>query len=137
MVKLPSHYNLFLVKLVQTFIQNKTYTKDDIEGMIKEYDNIKMRIKGIKIQGDAANEWWDPGLEQIQVIEGFIFEVLGPYHAKSHLTFYSEEKYGPYRIDHKEYYAYLDTGFPNFILQLKSGKRRKVVIFVLPQHDGI
>lgn len=136
MVRVPAQYPGCLVDLVQKFIRNDDYTTEGIEEMIEQYGHLKKRINGIKIQGDAPNEWWDLNPEQFQAIHCFIFEVLGPYHARSHNTFYSEEHHGPYDVNGKEYHAFIDVGFPNFTLQLKGGKRRNVMVFVLPEHGG-
>jgi hypothetical protein len=136
MVRVPAHYPPYLVELVQTMIRNNEHSATDIEQMIEQYGHLEKRINGIKIQGDAPDEWWEPSSEQYQAIHTFIFEVLGPYYSMAHLTFYSEQEHGPYHVGDKEYKVFLDVGFPNFTLQLKGGKRRNVMVFVLPQHDG-
>ena len=136
MVLVPAHYPSYLADLVETFIKNNEHTKEQLETMIQEYDKIEKRINGIKIQGDAHNEWWDPNPQQLQAIHSVIFEILGPYYRRTYLTFYNTETHGPYIVSGKEYTAYLGLGFPNFTLQLKGGKKRNVLVFILPEHDG-
>lgn len=136
MVRVPAHYPSYLRELVQKMISFNQHTTGEIEEMIQQYGDLEKRINGIKIQGDSPNEWWEPNPEQFQAINSFIFEVLGPYYSMAHLTFYSEEHHGPYHVNGKEYHAFLDVGFPNFTLQLNDGKRRNVMVFVLPEHGG-
>ena len=137
MDRIPSHYPEYFTPLVQTFIKSKRYNIDAINLMIQEYDKLKKRIVDIKIQGDQKNEWWDPNEQQTQAINCFIFEILGRYYTCGYLTFYKEEVHGPYEISGNKYEVFIGLNFPNFILKLYDvGRRRKVNISILPEHDG-
>lgn len=137
MNKIPSHYPEYFTPLVQSFIDSKKYTIDEINHMIQEYNELRNRIVNIKIQGDQENQWWDPNDQQTQAINCFIFEILGPYFTRCHLTFYTEETHGPYDISGKNYQVFIGHNFPNFILKLQDiGRRREVNISILPQHNG-
>ena len=136
MEQVPPHTPSHLRELVHEMIIFHERTTVEIEEMIEQYVHLEKRINGIKIQGDSPNEWWEPNPEQFKAIHFFMFKVLGPYYSMSHNVFYSEEHHGPYHVNGKEYHAFLDVGFPNFNLQLKDGKRRNVMVFVLPEHGG-
>jgi hypothetical protein len=136
MEQIPSDYPPYLTTLVQKFIETDKYKKKDIELMIEQYKIVNKRIAGIKIQGDLPNEWWDPNSIQLEVINSFIFEIIGPYYVRSYLSFYHEETHGPYIVSNINYKIFLDLNFPNFKLYREKGKNRRVEIFILPQHNG-
>lgn len=133
---IPTSFPSHLVEFIHRLSSGSKYNSNEIEAMIERYQSFKPRLKGIMIQGDNLNEWWEPNVVQKQVIDWFLFEVISTYESLSHRSFYTSEKHGPYIYNGKEYNVTLDHTYPTFVLQLKGGRKREVQMFILPNHNG-
>jgi hypothetical protein len=135
-MRIPFSFPKHLVDFIQALIRDKKHTISEIEAMIERYQSFKPKVKGLVVQGDNLDEWWEPSQVQQEVIDYFLFEVISTYESMSHRSFYSEETHGPYFSNGKEYNITLDHTYPTFKLQLKGGRKREVRIFLLPSHSG-
>ena len=133
---IPASFPSHLVKFILRLSSGTKYNSNEIEAMIERYQSFEPRLKSIMIQGDNLNEWWAPNVVQKQVIDWFLFEVFSTYESLSHASFYTSEQHGPYIYNGKEYNVTLDQTYPTFVLQLKGGRKRKVQMFILPNHNG-
>ena len=124
---------------LQEYLHNKSLEHEsnrDFRINKETYLDVSNRIDSIKIQGDQPNEWWCPNEEQLMAINIFIMEELAPELNSCYSTHYSIKEFGPYNCNGKEYKIYYPVGWANFNLQLQGGKKRQVVLNILPIHKG-
>ena len=124
---------------LQEYLQNKNLELEsnrDFRINKETYLEVRNRIDSINIQSDNENEWWSPNEEQLMAINIFIMKELAPELNSCHSTHYTIKEFGPYKCNGKEYKIYYPVGWPNFNLQLQGGKKRQVVLNILPTHSG-